>query len=311
MSVQLYTQEQIVHHVENASPTKFMYSFGKAERFPKINRTGKSDTFYSLPSMRMSRTAGIGFGGKSDFTKNRNVKTEYVSIKRDFDKDNLRGFRYSFGLGRDSFTKAYCPGYKNFDKNIPGPGKYNVIRELGADAPKYTLHSICGNTGWTNKYMKNPAPGAYDAVVRINTEGRYPVSNISNIKVSNFGLSHTDRFKYYDNKTPAPNAYKCKDLTGLNFNSKYRSSKMISMSQRFPSHDSREKYPGPGSYLRFSEFGILVPKRKKEEKGSEEKKNEAENTKSEKNEDNKSNAQQETKEKEENAESVKKEETAN
>lgn len=35
MSVELYTQEQIVHHVENASPTKFMYSFSRAERFPK------------------------------------------------------------------------------------------------------------------------------------------------------------------------------------------------------------------------------------------------------------------------------------
>ena len=36
------------------------------------------------------------------------------------------------------------------------------------------------------------------------------------------------------------------------------------MGKRFVYKDSREKYPGPGSYLRFSEFGILVPKRKKE-----------------------------------------------
>ena len=49
MTEQLYTQEQIVNHVENASPTKFMYSFSKAERSPPINRTGKSDTFYNLP----------------------------------------------------------------------------------------------------------------------------------------------------------------------------------------------------------------------------------------------------------------------
>ena len=48
---------------------------------------------------------------------------------------------------------------------------------------------------------------------------------------------------------------------GLNFNSKYRSGKLISMSQKFRYKDSREKYPGSGAYLRFSEFGILVSKK--------------------------------------------------
>ena len=47
---------------------------------------------------------------------------------------------------------------------------------------------------------------------------------------------------------------------GINFNSKYRSSKLISMSQKFRYKDSRERYPGPGQYIRFSEFGILVSK---------------------------------------------------
>ena len=35
---------------------------------------------------------------------------------------------------------------------------------------------------------------------------------------------------------------------------------MISMSQRLRYKDSRERYPGPGQYIRFSEFGILVSK---------------------------------------------------
>ena len=59
---------------------------------------------------------------------------------------------------------------------------------------------------------------------------------------------------------PAPNAYNIKNLTGLNFNSKYRSGKFITMSQKFKYKDSRERYPGPGQYIRFSEFGILVSK---------------------------------------------------
>jgi hypothetical protein len=63
------------------------------------------------------------------------------------------------------------------------------------------------------------------------------------------------------NNTPAPNTYHLKDLTGINHNSKYRSGKMISMAQKFRYKDSREKYPGPGQYIRFSEFGILVSKK--------------------------------------------------
>ena len=200
MSIQLYSQEQIVNHLENASPTKFMYSFARAERFPPLKRSGKSDTFYTLPSVRMSRTASFGYGTKSDFTKNKNSRTEFVNVKRDFDLGNQRGLKYSFGLGRDHFKKAYCPGYKNEDKNIPGPGKYKVRTELGADAPKYSMHAICGERGWTNKNMNNPAPGTYQPVVKINDKGKYPVSNISNIKVSNFGLSKINRWNYYKSK---------------------------------------------------------------------------------------------------------------
>ena len=177
-----------------------MYSFSRAERFPTLKRTGKSDTFYNLPSMRMNRTSGIGYGNKSDFTKSRSVKTEFISIKRDFDDGNQRGFKYSFGLGRDSFLKAYCPGYKNLDKNVPGPAKYNVIKELGDDAPKYSLHTICGERGWINRFMNNPGPGTYSPVVKINSEGKYPVSSISNIKRYNFGISQTDRWKHYKSK---------------------------------------------------------------------------------------------------------------
>lgn len=200
MSYQLYTQEQIVHHVENTSPTKFMYSFGRAERFPPLKRTGKSDRFYTLPSVRMNRTAGFGFGKKSDFTKRSNSHTEFVHIKRDFDEGNQRGVKYSFGLGRDHFTKQIVPGYRNIDKNVPGPGLYKVRKDFGSDALKFSMYEICGTRGWTNKNMNNPAPGTYKPVVEINPKGKYPVSNISNMLVSNFGLSNTNRWSNYKSK---------------------------------------------------------------------------------------------------------------
>ena len=71
---------------------------------------------------------------------------------------------------------------------------------MGSDAPKYSMHAICGERGWTNKKMNNPAPGTYQPVVKINDKGKYPVSNISNIKVYNFGLSQTNRWSYYKSK---------------------------------------------------------------------------------------------------------------
>ena len=60
---------------------------------------------------------------------------------------------------------------------------------------------------------------------------------------------------------PAPNAYFAdKTLMGNIYNSKYRSGQYITMSKRLQKCGYKNDYPGPGSYLRFSEFGILVPK---------------------------------------------------
>ncbi len=45
------------------------------------------------------------------------------------------------------------------------------------------------------------------------------------------------------------------------------------MSQRFRIIDRNEKNPGPGSYIRFSEFGILAPKRDVDKSKSKERDN--------------------------------------
>ena len=116
MLVQLYSQEQIVNHIENNSPTKFMYTFNKARRFPKIDKNGKTDSIYNIPSSQDRRETAFGYGKKSDFTKDFYRGTEFISIKRDFDKGNEPGVKYTFGLPRNKFEKQVVPGYKNFDK---------------------------------------------------------------------------------------------------------------------------------------------------------------------------------------------------
>ena len=63
------------------------------------------------------------------------------------------------------------------------------------------------------------------------------------------------------NGIPGPNAYFAdKVLMGNIYNSKFRSGHFITMSKRLKKCGYKNDYPGPGSYLRFSEFGILVPK---------------------------------------------------
>ena len=64
-----------------------------------------------------------------------------------------------------------------------------------------------------------------------------------------------------ENGIPAPNQYNAdKIMMGNIYNSKFRSGHYITMSKRLKKCGYKNDYPGPGSYLRFSEFGILVPK---------------------------------------------------
>jgi hypothetical protein len=77
---------------------------------------------------------------------------------------------------------------------------------------------------------------------------------------------------------PGPNSYKMKTLMGTIYNSKFRSGNLISMSPKIKIRDTRENNPGPGAYIRFSEFGILVSKNaRKQNKQKEEVKNENKN----------------------------------
>ena len=199
ISYELYSQEKIVNHQENHSPTKFMYSFSRARRFPPLDRRGFSDSLYIFPSLGNGKKIGIGYGQKTDFTK-KSLITEIVGIKRDFDKDaKPRGASYSFGQSREKYAKVVCPGYKFIDRNIPGPGKYNsFINTMGnMVSPAYTLRAKCGDMSWNNKLMNNPGPGSYNSVVKINSNGKYPISRIPNIKSRNFGIDRINRFNNY------------------------------------------------------------------------------------------------------------------
>ena len=71
---------------------------------------------------------------------------------------------------------------------------------------------------------------------------------------------------FIGNNVPGPNSYRMKTLMGTIYNSKFRSGNLISMSPRIKIKDTRENNPGPGAYIRFSEFGILVYKNARKQK---------------------------------------------
>ena len=193
---ELYTQEEIVNHLENCSPTKYMYSFPKSQRFWKIDKRGKSDNIYNLPSMLMTRKAGIGYGKKYDFTKEYVRDTEFLSIKRSYDKNNCPGAKYTFGLGRDKFEKQVLYGDKTSDKNIPGPASYSITKTTGEESPKYTFRTLCGKTFWSidNNY---PGPGMYSPKSSINNRGKFINSKIIDIKGTPFSRLSSYRWNSY------------------------------------------------------------------------------------------------------------------
>ena len=83
------------------------------------------------------------------------------------------------------------------------------------------------------------------------------------------------QFDFLVNNIPGQNAYKSQSLFGYNiFDSRYKSPSFISLSNKFKIRDRNAGNPGPGSYIRFSEFGILAPKKDKEKEKDKDKEKE-------------------------------------
>ena len=241
--------EPICNSPLNHSKSKFMYSFGKAQRFPPINRGYTGNLFYNLPSMKTNRSTSIGYGTKSDFTIGAKLKCPvFYNYKSDFDQKNPSGPRYSFGLGRDRM-------YKSTDIPGPGPANYNVLKPFGRDGIKYTMR-IKYNRSSSMVNIGSPGPGAYSAVTKINPNGTYIVSKNENVHPVEFSKDKTERFNYAYEITPGPSDYKKGSMFGKIFDSKFRSTNGITMRPKFKIMDSRDCYPGPGAYKYFSEFGI-------------------------------------------------------
>ena len=241
--------EPICNSPLNHSKSKFMYSFGKAQRFPPINRGYTGNLFYNLPSMKTNRSTSIGYGTKSDFTIGAKLKCPvFYNYKSDFDQKNPRSPRYTFGVGRDHM-------YLGFDNCSPGPARYNTLRPFGRDGIKYSIGLNIRRTASLGNIF-TPGPGAYNTITEINPNGTYFMSKNENVHSVEFSKDKTERFNYHNEVTPGPSDYRKTSMFGKIFDSRFKSSNGITIKKRFKIVDSRIGYPGPGAYKFFSEFGI-------------------------------------------------------
>ena len=241
----------------NTSTSKQMYRFGKERRFYSFKKPYDA-FFYNLPSVQDRFTTTFGYGKKFDFTKNvmKDKSHSYYDIPREFEIKRRNTPQYSFGKGRDICKK---PELK-IETISPGVGSYNLRKELGSDALKF---SIFGRE-WDHRRISpsnsliTPGPGHYEEILKMNGPGKYSSSLYTNTTTIKF--KGPEKLKTIDNKVPAPWTYNLGTMfntTGLQFTSKFDSTIAKTISNRpkdFYLPYKQSSFPGPGSYDSFSDF---------------------------------------------------------
>lgn len=112
----------------------------------------------------------------------------------DFDTKKPHSPAWTFGISRDHYSKVYYETNKMLDKNVPGPGKYNYLKNFGSEAFKYSMSGFKDGTV-LNKPSNTPGPGQYP-IISINPGGKYPLSKMKNATGIVFGASKEQRFIY-------------------------------------------------------------------------------------------------------------------
>ena len=268
MLVTFLQGEAISNHVLNQSHSKQMYSFPKSPRFKVLNKSSSSTFIYNLPSSISKRKAFIGYGKKSDFTKEQKSIDHIYNIVREFDDVNhsyieyKNAPHYSFGLSKEHMLKRVINGKTSEIKlPIPGPGKYNFLKPFGSFSPRFSM-GVKLKSREFNGNSNSPGPARYKNNIILNNKGSYFLSNFPNSSL--YSMGKEKRFIVRGKETPAPNQYKLGYLingTGNIYNSIYKSSTSKTFGRKYKSIFGYDNgFPGPGAYTTFSEFGIYKSK---------------------------------------------------
>jgi len=130
--------------------------------------------------MTMKRATTLGKGTKYDFTKDGQTKNaQFYNLGSDFDQGHPHSPKWTFGISRNHYDKVYFESGKILDKNIPGPGIYDVLKPFGREAPKYTMRGRSSELKEKTKKLIVPGPGEY-TYVSTSMNGKYPLSKYKN-----------------------------------------------------------------------------------------------------------------------------------
>ena len=140
-----------------------------------------------------NRATTLGKGSKYDFTKESKDKCpQFYGYKSDFDPKTPHSPRFTFGVSRKCYDKVYFEGNKESDKNVPGPGQYDVLHTFGGHSPKF---SFKGKSIDKTEASKIPGPGHYNQL-SLSLNGKYSISNLRNSPTFKFGNKDDKRFIY-------------------------------------------------------------------------------------------------------------------
>ena len=233
---------------------------------------------------------------KSGMTKIKNKKKEKEENEENKDEKN----------GKDNKDKK-----DDSEKDLVGPGRYNITKSFGYDAPKYSIKGIPDAkieemkkevqkrineyNEKVSKERKPVPPHEEQVTIQIRSNGKYASSTIPN--VHSFRIEKPNKYleeqkkKLEKNKKegeeedkeekekekekakekiPDPLISDSKNhkeikkylnsLMGANFPSKFRTHEAITFGTKKEVKGSTDNYPGPGSYIMPSDFGIYLTK---------------------------------------------------
>jgi hypothetical protein len=136
----------------------------------------------------------LGKGKKFDFAKlNTNKCAEFYEMPTDFNPKKPNAPAFSFGISRNYYEKVFCDSNVQHERWVPGPGKYEVVKKFGHEAPKFSLYGRIKDR--KSESAKIPGPGEYKSITT-NPLGKFAFSNVKNSTNIIWGQSKEQRFNY-------------------------------------------------------------------------------------------------------------------
>jgi hypothetical protein len=144
----------------------------------------------------VKRATTLGRGNKFDFTKEGKSKScQFYNLGSDFDQKKAHSPRYTFGISREHYSKVYYEDGKVIDKNIPGPGNYDVLKPFGTEGQKFSIRGRSNEDKERVKKIIVPGPGEYAQVSTLKS-GKYPLSKYKNTLNIVWSYNKSNRLKY-------------------------------------------------------------------------------------------------------------------